>query len=607
MKRAITRLWLVLAAVLGVVAPAMAQDIVVTQGKVEIFDNGMFDFGELRPGGFTSKTFVVRNESPFRIDLGGTVTGAGWTGALNRTTIRAGQRARLVITVDRATSGDKSAVVSITDSNVGGEIFAFSVKAKVLTTEPSIRLTQGRTLLENDGFVSFGRIPEEGATTRVFNLRNIGTANLNLSNFSVTGTGFELVRAPGSNSLKPGATTRFSVRMNGGNPGSRAGAINFQSNAPSDPQFLVELGGTVGEAVPSVQLSQSGVLIKSGDSFHFEETVAGSTLPRRFRIRNNGEGALNLMSVGTSDPQFMIDGLTTTSVGGGQAADFFVVYRPTAEGLTTGTLNIVTNDPLNPSLSVNLSGTAGPPPELRVTLGIAEIQNGASLVLDPTTSAEDMTIFRTFQVANTGEGLLSISFIGVANEGMIGGDLRFRLQSSSDPLELGTGQSTNVLVAFGPPSELPERRYTGSLTLINTDPDESTYTIQLIQDVLTPIEPRGRPAAPMQLLASDGERIGSGDSVDFGASAGDHALIRSFTVTNTTGATLRSGKVSVAGVGFSVVSEPATSLAPGESTSFEIAFDAAGPGRFAAAVTVSYSGDGAQEPLIFAVTAESAR
>lgn len=607
MTRAMTRLGIVLAALLGWVLPVAAQDIVVTQGSVEIFDNGMFDFGELRPGGLTSKTFTIRNESPFRIDLGGSVTGAGWTGAYNRTVLRAGQRARLVITLDRASSGDKSAIVSITDSNVGGEIFAFTVKAKVLETAPAIRLTQGRTLLHDNDFVSFGRIPEEGSSTRVFNLRNTGTATLNLGNFLVSGNGFQLVRSP-SGSLKPGATTRFTVRMNGGNAGARAGTLSFQPNIPADPQFLIELGGTVGEALPAVQLSQSGVLLQTGDTFSFEETVTGATLPKRFRIRNNGGGPLSLTSIETSDPQFIVDGLTTTSVGAGQATDFFLVYRPTAEGDTVGTLNVNTNDPIRPALAVNLTGVAGPPPEIRVYADGVEFESGSTVILPETDTDEAMEIITPFEIQNIGEGPLSVTFVSIGDEGGGAGNPKFFLNSGGQPTELPQGGSTTFTIGFGPPKDLAVAVYSARLVILNSDPDESDFSARIIQEVLMPaMGPGLRSSGSFVLTDAAGDQVHEGGSVDFGAGAGDHAVVRSFTITNTTGAPLRSGKASVAGVGFSVASQPRASLEPGESTTFEVAFDASSPGRYAAAVTVAYSGARAGQPFVFAVAAESAR
>lgn len=608
MTRAMTRMGLVLAALMSFVLPAAAQDIVVTQGNVEVFDNGTFDFGELRPGGLTSKTFTIRNESPFRIDLGGTVTGAGWVGAINKTTLRAGQKARLVITVDRATSGQKSAQVSITDSNIGGEIFAFRVIATVEQSAPEIRLTNGRSVVEDNGFVSFGRIAESGSTRRVFTLRNIGTSDLNLSNFSLTGAGFELIRSP-SNSLRPGKTTRFAIQMDGGNPGSRAGVVSFGTNIQGDPEFRFELGGTVGAALPDLQISQSGVLIEDGDSIQYEETVTGAALPKRFRIRNNGDGALSIMSLTSSDPQFVVDGLTTMTIPGGLAADFFLVFRPSVEGTSTGTFTIQTNDPMNPSLAVNVSGVGGPPPEIRFFIEDVEAQSGDTALFQTNTGVTEVVEYQC-EIQNIGDGDLSVNLVAIDDIGGVG-DPNFRLRFPVPPFVLPTGGSEIFVVQFGPPSNLVESvNYGAELAIINSDPDESAFQINIVVTVNSPppeMRSAGRSASSFFVVDSDGAQVGPGDSFDFGTTAGDHAIVRSFTVHNTTGATLRGGKVNVSGVGFSVLSQPRSTLAHGESTTFDIAFDTRRVGRFAAAVTLDYRGAEAGEPFVFAVSGESAR
>lgn len=121
------------------------------------------------------------------------------------------------------------------------------------------------------------------------------------------------------------------------------------------------------------------------------------------------------------------------------------------------------------------------------------------------------------------------------------------------------------------------------------------------------------PADPEISVQSDCTAIVSGDSTpnpdvqtDFGTvDLGGGAILHSFTIRNTGNAmlTLGANAVTLSGVGssaFSVSSQPATSLAAGANTTFEISFDPSTTGTFSATVTVA-NDDSDENPYIFVI------
>ena len=171
--------------------------------------------------------------------------------------------------------------------------------------------------------------------------------------FTVPVTGNQCTQA-----LPAGQSCTLAVRYTPTAATTDTSTLTITSNA-SIPQTVMPVSG-IG-AVPKIAAPSSLV---------FGYTLVGQTsAPQVAVIANRGQAALILdPSKTTVSGDFSIQGIGTCStppiLG---ACSFNVYFTPTAPGTRTGTLTITSNDPVNPVVTVPLTGTAysgAPVPEI---------------------------------------------------------------------------------------------------------------------------------------------------------------------------------------------------------------------------------------------------
>jgi trimeric autotransporter adhesin len=238
-----------------------------------------------------------------------------------------------------------------------------------------------------------------------------------------------------------------------------------------------------------------------------------------------------------------------------------------------------------------------PAPEIEVQGNGVEICSG-----DTTPDTADHTDFgsvnvnggtqvRTFTIQNTGHAALAVSTPTIT------GDHAADFTLSSAPASsVADGDSATFQITFDP-SALGTR--TATISIANDDISENPYTFAI----------QGVGLAPKIDVQGNGISISSGDitpdladHTDFGsANATGDTVVRTFTIHNT-----GDGDLTLSGPNagdFSLSSAPASNVAAGDSTTFQITFDpSAGGARMA---TISIANDGLDEnPYIFAIQGE---
>ena len=110
---------------------------------------------------------------------------------------------------------------------------------------PGLEVRDGGTLLANGGGpISFGSISQGAvAASRVFTVRNSGTADLTLSGLSVPG-GFSITEGL-SATLAPSTQDTFTVSMPSSAPGTFSGNVTFSNNVAGSSPFSFQITGTV--------------------------------------------------------------------------------------------------------------------------------------------------------------------------------------------------------------------------------------------------------------------------------------------------------------------------------------------------------------------------
>jgi hypothetical protein len=111
--------------------------------------------------------------------------------------------------------------------------------------EITVQQPIGSFLLDNVSKKSFGSVKVKRSRTKIFTIKNIGTANLTGLSISKSGTGKTSfsVKSPSKNLLLPGASTSFTVTFKPTSKGARSAVINIKSNDTNESSFDIRLSG----------------------------------------------------------------------------------------------------------------------------------------------------------------------------------------------------------------------------------------------------------------------------------------------------------------------------------------------------------------------------
>ncbi len=257
---------------------------------------------------------------------------------------------------------------------------------------------------------------------------------LTLSAPVITGT-FQVVAVSSGNNcattVAVGASCVFGVTFTPLAPGVFSGTLTIASNSASSP-VTVQLNGT-GGAVASV--SPTSLNLGSID-------VNTSSTAMSVTLTNSSNFAVNITSVTTSGPsasQFLANNLCGTTVPALSNCAISVTFNPTATGIQTATLNIV-SDAATPFAPVALSGNGIAP---AVTLVPATSYTFPNQPLNTPSSASSGQI----KLTNSGTGPLNIPAGGITITGTNFGDFS---QTNTCGSQVAAGANCTISVVFTP-------------------------------------------------------------------------------------------------------------------------------------------------------------
>ena len=390
---------------------------------------------------------------------------------------------------------------------------------------------------------SFGSVAVGSQSTQTVTLTNNGASTVNLSQVSVTGTGFKLSGVTTPIALNTSQSTTFTVAFAPQSIAAASGSVTIQSNA-SNPMLTIPLSGT-GVA--------EGALGSSSTSLAFGSLQVGKNEALSETVTNTGGSSLTISQVGISGTGFTLSGITTPlTLAAGQGASFSVSFTPASAGNSSGNLTITSNGS-NPTLTLPLSGTgtaAGALGSSPTSLAFGSVQVGNNQVLSGT-------------VTNTGGSSVTISQVGISGTG-------FTLSGITTPLTLGAGQGASFSVSFTPQSVGSDN---GSVT-ITSNGSNPTLTL------------------PLSGTGTAAGALGSSPaSLAFGSVQVGNNQVLSGTVTNTGGSSLTISQVGISGTGFTLsgITTPLT-LGAGQGASFSVSFTPASAGNSSGNLTITSNG-----------------
>ncbi|MBL9182540.1 MAG: choice-of-anchor D domain-containing protein [Verrucomicrobiaceae bacterium] len=396
--------------------------------------------------------------------------------------------------------------------------------------------------------------------------------------------------------------------------GAASVTMSWTSNATAILHLTMNINAAPGGATaPEINVQGNGNSIASGDvtpsstdhtDFGSQSVVSG-TIVRTFTIQNTGTANLTLSTPtvsGTHAADFSVTANPTSPVAPAGSTTFQVTFNPSALGVRTATVTILNNDGDESTYTFAIMGT-GVDPEINVQGNGNSIASG-----DVTPSSTDHTDFgsqsvvsgtivRTFTIQNTGTANLTLSTPTVS--GTHAADFSVTANPTSPVAPAG---STTFQVTFNP-SALGVR--TATVTILNNDGDESTYTFTIMG---TGVDPEIAVEGNATNITDGDATPSTTDHTDFGSTAvTGGTVVRTFTIKNTGSAALNltgTPKVALGGThaaDFTVTTAPTSPVAASTgTTTFQVTFDPSAAGLRTATLSIA-NDDGDENPFNFAI------
>ena len=315
----------------------------------------------------TSATWPVGEQSAFSV----ITTGSPAATLTEQGTLPAG--------VSFVANADGTATLSGVPTAAGTYPFTFTASSGAGTMTQGFTLTVAPAAAEPGMAVSFGGVAitsgeapsarngtqfgeamiGSGGADETFTILNTGSAPLDLTNLTVSGSDFTVVQ-PAPATLAAGASGMFELQMGTDTAGQQAGTVTIDTNLSDAPTFTFSLAGIVStEAQPVLDLSLgSGAAVAAlPNSISFGTSVqsdAGAT--HTFTVRNTGDGLLTIEAV-VVPVGFVLTAAPPTELAPGGVATFTVSMITTAAGAFAGTLSVGGNGGQS---SIALSGSVIP-------------------------------------------------------------------------------------------------------------------------------------------------------------------------------------------------------------------------------------------------------
>jgi hypothetical protein len=463
------------------------------------------------------------------------------------TSVAAGGTCTISVTFKPATTGAKTASITITD-NAGA--VAGSKQAISLTgtgVAPAVNLGGTTSLTFATQLV--GSLSAAQTVT----LTNSGTAQLNIASIAASG---DFAKANTSTCvvgpLPASANCTIDVTFTPTLTGARNGTLTITDDANNVPGSIqtVSLTGTGG--TPTATLS--------GASLTFNGQLVGTpSTAQTVTLTNNGNIALGVTGLtvgGTNSGDFSETDNCGTSVAASGNCTISVTFKPPTIGAKTASITITDNAGAvaGSTQTISLSGTGGTP---TADLSGASLTFGNQVVNTPS-AAQTVTL--------TNNGNVALGITGIAVSGTNSGDFA---QTNTCGGSVAVGANCTISVTFAPGAS-------GTRTASMTITDNATGSPQSIS--LT-----GTGLAPAASL--------SGASLSFTTQlVGVASTAQTVTLTNSGSSTLNITSIAVGGSNagdFAQTNTCGTSVAAGAKCTISVTFTPGSSGTRAASITIT--------------------
>ena len=413
------------------------------------------DFGSVTAGSTKSLNVTAVNSGTASITISGASISTKYfslTAPHLPVSISAGQSTTMSLQFAPNAGGTFNATLTVT-SDASNATAAVSLTGTG-TTDGQLALLP---TAENFGSITTGTQQSQSVT-----VTNTGGASVDISQVSVSGTGFQLTGITTPLTLGASQGKTFTVTFAPQTAGNATGTVTISSNA-SNSTLTMALSGTG---------ISPGALTSNPTSLNFGSVAVGSSQSLSETITNTGGTSATVSQASVSGTGFTITGISTPlTLAAGNSATFTVKFTPTASGSAAGNVTI-TSDASNPSLTIPLSGTGsvavGQLSVSPATLDLGSVTVGNSGTVSGTLSASGANV--TVTAASTNNSVFSVSGLSLPVTITAGQSIPFTVTFS--PTIAGSASATLTFTSNAQPSTTTE-------ALTGTGTSASTHSVDL--------------------------------------------------------------------------------------------------------------------------------
>jgi trimeric autotransporter adhesin len=339
-------------------------------------------FGDAQVGSSAQREVTVRNAG----DAALTLSSIGVTGAAASDYTRAGTcdvtaalavgaTCTLSLTFRPSATGTRDALLVINSNASNGSVTVALSGAGVALPLPQLTLSPTS--------VDFGSQSVAGVfAARSVRISNSGTANLTVTNITLTGSEFAALPSGCDVPLPPGGSCEVAVRFNATAADMDfAQTLRVESNASGSPHTATLRGRGVAAAMASLAWSTGSVPLPFG-----EVSVGSLSSAQTFTLTNQGPGGATFSLINTTGAdasQFTVTGGTCRAGAAllqGETCTLEVRFAPALAGNRIAVLQVVSSGTGLPPLMLQGTGLGGPAASLalsRDTVAFSTVRVGA--------------------------------------------------------------------------------------------------------------------------------------------------------------------------------------------------------------------------------------
>lgn len=330
---------------------------------------GAYDFEDVLADGdensvSTAVEFTIENTGTAELNIS-LVDMTGNSGdfdllSMPAATVASGGSTTFSIQFDPIDSGNKVAIIEISNNDSDENPYTFSVTGTGIANEPEIGIRQNLTdLPSGSGSYNFGSVPADGdngytSTNVDFSIDNFGIQNLTVSSAvfaSGDTTDFDIISQP-SSPIAPSGYSTLTISFDPLSVGAKSVVVSIDNSDSDENPYTFTVTGTGTPPDPEINVLQNTTQLPNGTgSYDFGSIFADgnnatTTSGVIFTIENSGTANLTVsMTIASGDTgDFDITGSPSSPITPGNDTTFTLQFDPLTIGSKSAVVSITNND-----------------------------------------------------------------------------------------------------------------------------------------------------------------------------------------------------------------------------------------------------------------------